>query len=286
MLKNISPYLVFITAIIIGIFLLIAQNQAVEAPHKNSDNQNIPVINKSKSTELLEQKLKEVINNYPGYNIGVSVKSLNSELSADINSNQEFIGASTTKVIVASYTYAQADKGIIDMDSIMNVTDKPPEYVPKTFRENVRLMIVKSDNESWKDLKEYFGYNNIENFANNSGAKSYDSANNTINSSDMSEFLKQLQKKPLINQPNLDELLQFMSISWTGPLNLDQSYQDLQKKAGWYSDRLHLVGYIGSKESLMSFSIYTETAQGESYIYADGSALINTILSAITENPI
>lgn len=261
-----------------------AQEPMIQGATENSDTSQVATpVNSSD----LESKMYEVIRNYPGLKVGVSVNDVSSDNTANISKDYSFIAASTTKVLIATYTYDQAQKGNINLnDTLVPKSTKTADYKPLSFGENVYYMIVKSDNESWKDLMEYFGYNNIDAYVKGLGYKSFTTNGNIISANDMAGFLKQLTKGELIKGENLSELLSYMSQSWTGPLTIESKYQDLSKKTGWLEDRMHFVGIMGTGDSQKTFSIYTETTDKDVIDYTYSTALINDLLNVIESNPV
>lgn len=252
----------------------------VQGATENADTSQVPTPVESTS---LESKLFEALRPYPGLKIGVSVDSINSDSTANISKDYPFIAASTTKVLIATYTYAQAEQGKINLDSVLPNADSGKSI---SFRDNIRWMIVQSDNESWKDLMVYFGYDNYQAYVNDLGFGSFKTDGNTISANDMAGFLKELYSGKLINSANLDELKTFMIQSWTGPLELSDEYQSLPKKTGWLEDRMHIVGVIGKDEQQKSFAIYIETTDGGIIDYEYSTALINDLLDVIASEQV
>jgi hypothetical protein len=288
--KKIILPIIALVIIAVGAYILLfndkpqAQEPMIQGVTENSDTSQVstPV-----DSTGMESKLYDVIRNYPGLKVGVSVNDVNTQNSANISKDYSFIAASTTKVLIATYTYDQAQKGNINLDDILvPKSSKSADFKPISFGENIYWMIVKSDNESWKDLMDYFGYDNIDSYINGLGYKSFTTNGNVISANDMAGFLKQLAKGELIKGENLDELLGYMSQSWTGPLTLEDKYQDLSKKTGWLEDRMHFVGIMGNGDNQKTFSIYTETTDKGVIDYTYSTALINDLLSVIESNPV
>lgn len=279
--------------IVIGVLLFIAMVSLAFFGYKyNSNTQNatqqVQVTDDTK--QLIEEpvviegvdssntdKLMDVIKKYPGYVVGVSVASVTSDDEYSINGDVAFTAASTTKAIVATYTYDQADKGHIHLDSNLGDTST-------TFSKHLNAMIVYSDNESWKDLLNYFGYSNIQKYVNQLGYDTFNATDNEISSGDMAGFLKDLQKTPLISPTSLASLNSLMSRSLTGPLILQPEYKSLVKKAGWLEDRLNFVGIIEKDDKKAAFGIFTETTGGQYYDYTNGTDMINELLGVIKTN--
>ena len=225
--------------------------------------------------EALQTKLQEVLDQYPTLETAVAVQSTTDNQSVAIDADAAYTAASTTKVIVATYALKQIEQGAVSFTTYIS---------GETLQAHLEKMIGKSDNDSWKSLLEYFGYKKIGAYANENGAPSFDAIANTIPPQDMANFLKNLQAGSLINQENVQYLENLMKESYTGPIALSDEHSTIIRKAGWLGDRAHLVGVITSGDKAVSYAIYTKTISNSAYPFTSGSALINELLSAITDS--
>jgi hypothetical protein len=97
----------------------------------------------------LKNSIQKVIDIYPQLNLGVSFIDLVRGERVDINGNKIFNGASTTKVLIACLLLSRVEAGKISLDQTVD---------DKTISEHLRLMINKSDNDSWESLMKFIGF--------------------------------------------------------------------------------------------------------------------------------
>jgi beta-lactamase class A len=223
-------------------------------------------------TNTLEQTITTILATYP-LDSAVSVQAVGEDIATNVQADAEYIAASTTKAIVATYALSQVEKGTITLQSTIKGV---------TLQEHITRMIVDSSNTSWYALLEYFGYSNITAYANANGAPSFKAVPNTITPIDMASFIRNMHAGTLINKDHQTFLEGLMSTAYTGPISLDESFSNSIRKAGWLSDRAHLTGVLVSGDKAVSYAIYTKIDANGSYSYANSSALINDVLSAIT----
>ena len=282
-MKYVKPALMIgIAALIIwGVYFIVSrQGEAITPDQSTVSNTNSSEIADAPQapkpafdTAALEQTLQTIANKYPSLDVGVSVRSASQDTTTALQGEAPFIAASTTKVIVAAYALNQVQSGSIALD----------DYIGgRTLKEQITRMIVDSDNTAWYALLEHFGYRAITAFGNQQGAPSFDAVKNVVTPADMALFIKNLHNGSIINSANVTFLEELMAQSNTGTIGLNSEFSNLIRKAGWLSDRQHLVGVIIVKDTAVSYAIYTKSTGNGSYSYAKGSAFINETLQAIT----
>lgn len=223
-------------------------------------------------TVALQQSLEAIVAKYP-LDSAVSVQAVGEDITTNVQADAEYIAASTTKAIVATYALNQVEEGKITLQTTISGA---------SLQEHITRMIVDSNNNSWYALLEYFGYNNITAYANANGAPSFKAVENTITPADMAKFIHNMHAGMLINKDHQTFLEGLMSTAYTGPIKLNESFANIIRKAGWLSDRAHLTGVIVSGDKAVSYAIYTKVGPNGGYTYANSSALINDVLAAVT----
>ena len=281
-MKILQKILIIVVALCIawGVYFVVSrQGAAIESQDTTSSNsqseepKEAPPPPPLYDAAALEASLQAIIAKYPLIETGISVQATSEDITTNIQ-DAEYIAASTTKAIVATYTLQQVERGVISLDGTIR-------GVP--VRELITRMIVDSDNNAWYALLEYFGYSKFTAFGDEIGAPSFEAVANTISPNDMATFLKNMHKGSIINNEHVLFLEGLMAQAYTGPIKLDASYAALIRKAGWLEDRIHLVGIITNGDKSVSYAIYTKSANGGGYpSYASGSTMINEILGAIT----
>jgi hypothetical protein len=223
-------------------------------------------------TAALQLTLEAIVAKYT-LDSAVSIQAVGEDIVTNVQADAEYIAASTTKAIVATYALSQVEKGDITLQSIINGT---------SLQTHITRMIVDSNNTSWYALLEYFGYSNITAYANANGAPSFKAVPNTITPADMAKFIHNMHAGTLINKEHQTFLEGLMSTSYTGPIKLNDSFSSVIRKAGWLSDRAHLTGVVVSGDKAVSYAIYTKVGPNGGYTYANSSALINDVLTSVT----
>jgi hypothetical protein len=223
-------------------------------------------------TAALQQSLDAIVARYP-LDSAVSVQAVGEDIVTNVQADAEYIAASTTKAIVATYALHQVEQGEVTLQSTISGA---------SLQEHITRMIVDSNNTSWYALLEYFGYSNITAYANANGAPSFKAVPNTITPIDMAKFIHNMHAGTLINKEHQTFLEGLMSTAYTGPIKLNDSFSSVIRKAGWLSDRAHLTGVVVSGDKAVSYAIYTKVGPNGGYTYANSSALINDVLTAIT----
>lgn len=223
-------------------------------------------------TTALQQSIETIIAKYP-LDSAVSVQAVGEDITTNVQADAEYIAASTTKAIVATYALSQVEKGEVTLQTTISGA---------SLQEHITRMIVDSNNASWYALLEYFGYSNITAYANANGAPSFKAVPNTIKPVDMATFIRNMHAGTLIDKENQTFLEGLMSTAYTGPIKLNDSFANIIRKAGWLSDRAHLTGVLVSGDKAVSYAIYTKIDDNGNYSYANSSALINDVLAAIT----
>jgi len=148
----------------------------------------------------LSSEIQSIIDNNPGLEIGVAIKSFDSEDVQTFGVTEPFVAASTTKLITAVSYLHQVELGKYTLDTQIG-------GYSATWQ--LKQMINQSNNNSWELLNEKVGYSNVGKYANQIGLSSFDIEANTISATDQALFLEKLYKEELINHDNTALILSF-----------------------------------------------------------------------------
>jgi beta-lactamase class A len=177
----------------------------------------------SANLEELKTNLNQYINTL-GPTYGISLVSADGGINIGINSEQQFVAASTVKVPVAIYILNQIDKGIINPNSTITYTNTDYEGgtgiiqgdntgTKYSVTKLLNLMISNSDNIALNMLFRNYGRNNFQNYLNTGGYTGIDLVNNKATASSMSSLLSDLYNNKLLKVESKNSLLSYMENS-------------------------------------------------------------------------
>lgn len=224
----------------------------------------------------LEAKMNEIIAGNPGVDIGVAVIDSKTNTKANYGITESFHGASTTKVITASAYLHLVEQNERSLETVLS---------GRTAKEHIRLMINRSNNESWAILNSAVGYNQLTDYGRANGAPTFNYIGNTISAPDQAAFLQKLFTRKLLNEEHTKLLLSFMQNTNNEtmlPVPLPEG-ATLYHKYGQLEDRLHDVGIIEFKNRPLILTIYTKGGATDGSIYGSRTALIQGVASAVYE---
>jgi len=215
-------------------------------------------ISKDKWNEL-SKVVNAAIAGQPDYDISVAVIDVSSKTKANFGIQDNFVGASTTKVVSAVAYLHQVES---------NKRSLTTQIDGKTAKEHLGLMINESNNESWLALNTNLSHDTLENYAHSLGLSSYDATKNVITASDEAVLLQKLYSGQLLNAANTKLLLSLMQDTNNEDM-IPRAAPDgsqVYHKYGQLDDRLHDAAIVDYKNSPVVLVIYTKGGP------ADGSA--------------
>lgn len=225
----------------------VPKTETSTAPIKNTD---VPQANvKQVDLAIVKESIQKVIAKHPELSVGVSFVNIKTGDKVDVNGDQVFVAASTTKVLVAIDFLHEVENGKYSLDTLIR---------GRTVRYHLEQMISQSNNNSWYAINNLLTYKGEQSYAASIGIK-YDSLANTITPNNMSNLLTELYKYELINKKNTDLLLSFMSK--THNMQLIPSSQINVKtynKTGWLGGFIHDVAILDDGANQYSLAIYTD----------------------------
>lgn len=280
LLKNNSKKVIFFCVLILVIFFSIKNisisNDSASDTNKETAAQNEPAEPPKKrvDTSNLATEINQITSQYP-YNTSVTIIDLNYGNVVHEGDTNPFIAASTTKILTAIVYLTDVEQGKVSLDDSIK---------GKTARENLRLAINRSDNQSWHAINDQLGKENLAEYAKKQGLTSYDPFENKINSTDMAQIAAKLYKRELLNEENTTLLLSWMQntseerfIPAGVPAGITAYH-----KAGYLPDRVHDVAIIDNGSAPFVLVIYSKTLSGD-YNYMTGQRLFNQITTKAIE---
>jgi len=167
----------------------------INSEHQDKEVPPPPPIN----NEQLKANVEKIINQDSGYWAVVSGPLDKPDIL--INEKQVFTAASLMKVLVAEYALSQVEQGTLALDQ--NIEGK-------TVEEHLRLMVNRSDNDSWYTLNDYFTYTKLQIYAKDRGLTGTNVYKNTITAVDMNKLLADLYRQRSLNKESSHWLLKLM----------------------------------------------------------------------------
>lgn len=222
-------------------------------------------------TNTLETTINQLINDNPDLALSIAITDLNTGKTYQYGDSASFIAASTTKLITAATVLNKIETGEFSLDSRIN---------GMSVREQLKQLIEVSNNEVWANLKAYIGTTELDQYAQQIGLTTYDSATNTIASSDMALFLSQLYEGKILNASHTQLLLSHMEqadMNQYIPAAVPAGFTTYHK-AGYLEDRLHDVAIIKDDDRTFVLVIFTKDAVP--YDFVNGTTIMHEVTSA------
>lgn len=220
----------------------------------------------------IQKDLDVLLANHP-YETSVSIVDLNSSNRITSGDNSTFIAASITKLLTGTMYLEEVESGQKSLDQ--QIGNLPA-------REHLRLMINRSDNNSWELLNEELGYGNLQRYAIRNGLTSYDVKLNSVNSIDMATFMEKIYKKEIINQKHSELLYGWMKNTSEErfiPAALPKGVEVVHK-AGNLTDRVHDAAIVFNTEYPFTIVVLSKSGN-DRYDYIEGKRLYNQIIETV-----
>jgi beta-lactamase class A len=226
-------------------------------------------------SSVMTAKINDVLAANPSMDIGVSIQDLNSGKQYNVGENAPFVAASTAKVLTASLFLSRVESGQYNLKQSVG---------GQSANDQLRSMIVDSDNDAWHALNDLMGHPALLNYAQKIGLQNYDPDQNTLTVSDITTLLAKLYKKQLLNKADTTLLLGYMKQA-----NVD-SYivadvppgVTVYHKAGWLDDRVHDAAIIDNGKHPYVLTIFTKTMDKSDYPSDTGHQIFADITAAST----
>lgn len=223
----------------------------------------------------IQAAVQTIINANSDLTFGVSFQDFNSGAHFDINGNQSFTAASTTKVLTAILFLKGVEAGTYSLNQPLG--DYNASY-------QLQQMINQSNNDSWSFFNTLLGFPAEQSFATSLGLTSYQSDQNSFSPNDMATLLKKLYSGELLNQSDTKLLLSYMQNTNEEsliPAGLPQG-AIVYHKYGELDDKVHDAAIIQDKNHTFILTIYSSGDENEDYDRR--AAIFHQIVQAITTN--
>ena len=211
--------------------------------------------------EELNRQLTAAIQAHPELDIAVSVIDINANTKGNYGVQDNFSGASTTKVLTATAFLHQVETGKESLNSSIN---------GMSAKTQLKQMIKQSNNESWDALNSELSYAVIESYAKSIGISSYNHVNNVITAGDEALLLEKLYNGTLLNKQNQALLLSYMQQTNNEDMipKIAPDGAQVFHKYGQLDARLHDAAIIEYRNHPIVLVIYTKgqaDANGSEY---------------------
>lgn len=154
--------------------------------------------------EALDARIKAILDANSQYQIGVALVDVSRDPgAADVHEygvREEFVAASTAKVLAAAAYYHLVETGAASLD------DPLGNY---TAGFQLREMIQQSDNDSWSLIMDAVGHEQLTEYAGSLGV-SYDPEINTLTPAEMATILAGVYSGTLLTAGDTAQLLSYM----------------------------------------------------------------------------
>ncbi len=222
----------------------------------------------------LNQQVTAIINENPKLDISVAITDVVTNTKANYGIQDNFAGASTTKVLTAVTFLHEAEQGRQSLTK---------QFGGMTAKQHIKLMINQSNNESWNILNTQVTYKKIEEYARSIGVSSYSAKGNVITASDEALVLQKLYNGDLLTDANKKLLLSYMQDT-NNEAMIPKAIPEgatIYHKYGQLEDRLHDAAIVEYKERPVVLVIYTKGGAADGSNYSARTQLIQKISSTV-----
>lgn len=199
----------------------------------------------------MRAKVDAIIAANPAINIGVSVIDDKTGVKQDYGLQEPYHGASTTKVLTAAAFLHQVEQGKYTLNTPLG---------GRTANEHLRLMLNRSNNESWAALNSAVGYSQLTAYAHENGINSYEYIGNLMKPSDQALLLQKVYGRKLVNEEHTALMLSYMQNTNNEDMIpvVAPAGATFYHKYGQLEDRLHDGAIIDYKKRPLILVIYTK----------------------------
>jgi len=230
---------------------------------------------KDSTWSAIDTKVQAILATRPDLSIGVSVIDSKTGTQMNYGDQAPYHGASTTKVLTAAAFLHLVETGQYTLASTID---------GNAAQEHLRLMLNRSDNNSWAALNSAVGHSELTAYARANGINSYNYVGNTMKPSDQALLLQKIFTGELLDEVHTKLLLSYMQNTNNEdmiPLAVPTG-ATFYHKYGQLDDRLHDGAIIAYKKRPLIIVIYTK-GEGDTsgIVYASRTQLIREIATAV-----
>lgn len=197
-----------------------------------------------------KQLLTKIIRSYTPIQSSIAVINIQTGKIFNVGSNQSFVGASTTKIILAACLLHEVEIGK------KNLSIQLGTY-PASFQ--LQQMIQQSNNDAWHELTGYVGLNTLKDYVHTIGIQ-YNISQNSITTQNEALFLQKLYTEKLLNSQDTQLILSYMQntneddliAAWV-PDNVK-----IYHKYGWLNNYIHDAAILVYNKTPVILVIYTK----------------------------
>lgn len=224
----------------------------------------------------LNQRISALIAAHAALDISVAVIDINSNTKASYGIQDNFAGASTTKILTAAAYLHEVETAQRSLDEQLDNA---------AGRTHLRRMINRSDNNSWATLNRAVGSSQLESYAHSQGITSYKFNQNLITANDEALLLAKLYRGEILNQAHKELLLSFMQNTNNEDMIPVVAPKEaaLYHKYGQLEDRLHDAAIVDYQNHPIVLVIYTKGGASDGSNYAGRIQLVQELARNVFE---
>lgn len=240
----------------------------------SSDTATAAIDKQSKPTYTVDdsalQNIQSIIDKSV-LDISVTALDLQTGKSYHYGDAASFTAASIGKLVTAAAFLHRVDQGKATLSQ---------QVGGKTAQEEIQLMIVKSDNTAWHNMKVAVGESAQQAYADSINLTGYNAAANTMTTEDVAKLLSKLAKGSLLSDHSSQLLLGYMQQANYRGYIVAATPDDVTvyHKVGLLEDRVHDAAII--KKGDRSYVLVIFTKSGGAYNFGGAPALFKSITDA------
>jgi beta-lactamase class A len=217
-------------------------------------------------------EIQTVINKYSNtLDISVSVTDLQTGKAYHYGDTAGFTAASVGKLVTAATFLHEVDNDAASLSQSVGGT---------TAQEELRLMLVESDNTAWHNMEMAVTLSAQQAYAESIGLASYDAESNTVSSDDIAKLLTKLAQGTLFADQYTQIMLGYMQQANYRGYIVAAVPDDVTvyHKVGLLEDRVHDAAIIKKDDRSYVLVVFSKTAGA--YDFSKASPLFGSITNA------
>jgi len=262
---------VCIVFVAIAMFGAWAWNNVNAGDDETADNPTSTQSKPKPSYTVNEQGLaaiESLVSQNADLDMSVALTDLQTGKTYHYGDDASYTAASVGKLITAATFLNNVEKGTASLNDPVGGT---------TAQEEIRLMLVKSDNTAWKNMENTVHFSGQQAYAESIGINSYTASTNTISSSDIALLLTKLSSGKLFNDEHTQLVLGYMQQANYRQYIVAAIPSDVTvyHKVGFLEDRLHDAAII--KKGDRSYVLVIFSKSTGNYDFNRGATLFGSI---------
>ena len=268
LIRNLFQLVLLVVAAVFAFKLFIAPS------HSKAHSSDTPAVVKPEAIDgtALGSQLNQLINQ-SSLEVGVSITDLSTNTNYDYGLHSTgYVAASTTKLVSAALYLHDVEQGQASLNDPMG---------DSTASDELKQMIVVSDNDAWVDFNDYLGHPALLQYAQSLSISDYNPDDNTITADSLALLLTKLYQGKLLNSSHTQLLLSYMSqADYTQYIEAAvPSGVKFYHKAGYLDDRAMDAAIIDNGKHSYVLVIFTKDPSG-AYDQDAGQQAFHSITTA------